>query len=196
MIRQSTFYPLFICGLVLTLLLAVGCQTPCSSLQPLNAKISTYRPGVKREQHSHNQVVLVGGCFDVFHYGHLTFLRAAKKLGDYLVVALESDESIRTYKKRNPFHGVQQRAEILASLDFVNEVLVLPPMKGDKDYIQLVKDIRPKVIAVTVGDPQFFNKQKQAELVGGQVKIVTSLLPGLSTTCIRRGTCEKDFFIP
>lgn len=50
------------------------------------------------------KIVLVGGCFDLLHYGHFTFLKNAKKEGDVLVVALESDEFILNQKKRKPVH--------------------------------------------------------------------------------------------
>ncbi len=59
-----------------------------------------------------SKIVLVGGCFDVLHYGHLEFLHEAKKQGKYLIVALEPDETIIKYKKRKPIHNQLQRAKI------------------------------------------------------------------------------------
>lgn len=172
--------------LMLVLLLSTGCEVPYTL--PKDPKISFYEPGVARE--AHGRVVLVGGCFDVLHYGHLKFLKAAKAIGDKLIVALEPDTSIQVYKKRSPIHTAEQRAEILASLSFVDEVMILPSMQGDKAYLQLVQDVHPAFIAVTAGDPQLANKQNQAALVGAQVSVVIPLLPELSTTCIRTGTCR------
>ncbi|MBI3343244.1 adenylyltransferase/cytidyltransferase family protein, partial [Candidatus Gottesmanbacteria bacterium] len=58
--------------------------------------------------------ILVGGCFDLLHYGHIRFLEEAKKLGDHLVVALESDENVRRMKgEGRPIHTQAQRKEML-----------------------------------------------------------------------------------
>ena len=57
--------------------------------------------------------VLVGGCFDLIHYGHIVFLKEARKQGDYLIVALESDDNVKKYKGENrPVHKQSERAEM------------------------------------------------------------------------------------
>lgn len=130
-------------------------------------------------------IVLVGGCFDLLHFGHIKFLEEAKKQGDILFVALESDEKIKKLKgKDRPIHSQEQRAEMLSALEFVNLVICLPLMKNDKDYFDLVKKVRPDIIAVTKSDPQLKNKQKQAKEIGAKVKIVTSHLKTPSTSVI------------
>ena len=99
------------------------------------------------------KVVLVGGCFDILHYGHIYFLKKAKKLGDFLIVALESDENTRKLKgPKRPIHTQKQRAEMLESLRFVDKVIALPPMKSDADYERLVRQVNPNIIAITAGD--------------------------------------------
>ncbi|MGB9883489.1 MAG: adenylyltransferase/cytidyltransferase family protein [Microgenomates group bacterium] len=125
--------------------------------------------------------VLIGGCFDLLHYGHLQFLKKAKEIGEFLIVALESDDFIRKYKKREPIHTQDERAEILASLVMVDLVIKLPLFSKDDDYFQMVKNIHPKIIAATAGDPQLENKKKQIENLGGQLKIVIDLLKRFST---------------
>ena len=130
------------------------------------------------------KTVLVGGCFDIIHYGHWQFLKKAKKEGNFLMVALESDEFIKKNKKRRPFHNQRQRAKILASFSMVDLVILLPFFKKDEDYFNLVKIIKPKIIAVTEGDSQLKNKKKQAEEVGASLKIVTPLVKNFSTTKI------------
>ncbi len=127
------------------------------------------------------KTVLVGGCFDLLHFGHLTFLRNAKQAGDFLIVALESDEFIKKYKKRDPIHLQEQRAEILASIKYVDLVIKLPLFKSDKEYYDLVERIKPSLIAVTEEDKQIRNKRKQAKLVGAKVAIVSSLVKNLSS---------------
>lgn len=131
------------------------------------------------------QTVLVGGCFDLLHYGHLTFLKSAKALGDCLIIALESDQSISQSKGSPPIHTQQQRAEILAALNCTDYILLLPPLKGYAGYLQLVQDIRPNFLAVTKGDPQTPNKHLQARTVGAQVVEVNVLIEGLSSSLIR-----------
>ncbi len=125
--------------------------------------------------------VLVGGCFDLLHFGHFTFLKKAAAAGDKLIIALEPDEFIKKKKKRKPIHNQQQRAEILKSLRFVDEVILLPFFKKDDDYFQLIEKIRPDIVAVTAGDPHIKNKIEQAKKIGATVKVVTPLLKGYST---------------
>ncbi|MCS7093003.1 MAG: adenylyltransferase/cytidyltransferase family protein [Patescibacteria group bacterium] len=127
------------------------------------------------------KIVLVGGCFDLIHYGHLQFLKKAKDQGEVLIIALEPDEFIRKRKNRNPFHSQKERAEILASFYFVDLVILLPLFRSDDDYLELVKRVKPRVIAVTRGDEKLNNKKSQAGWVGAQVKIVTNRLRKFST---------------
>lgn len=129
-------------------------------------------------------VVLVGGCFDILHYGHISFLKSAKKLGDSLVVALESDENVKRRKgPTRPIHSQKQRKEILESIRFVDTVIALPTMEKDADYLALVQKIRPSIIAITEGDEYKSHKEKQAGTVGATVieipKIHTHSTSGL-----------------
>jgi rfaE bifunctional protein nucleotidyltransferase chain/domain len=115
-------------------------------------------------------IVLVGGCFDLLHFGHIHFLKQAKSHGNWLVVALESDENVRRMKgDARPIHTQAQRKEMLESLSFVDEVILLPPMHGDPDYYELVQKIKPAVIAVTEGDAAIIKKTQQAKEVGARL---------------------------
>src|SRR5512141_2071319 len=78
--------------------------------------------------------VVAGGCFDILHYGHFTFLSNAKKEGDCLIVILESDKFIKKHKNRQPIHSQFQRAEILAALEFVDLVVKIPLFASDREY--------------------------------------------------------------
>lgn len=105
-----------------------------------------YSPQRDRE----TKVVLVGGCFDILHYGHICFLKKARALGNHLVVALESDENTKKLKgPKRPIHTQKQRAEILKSLTFVDKVISLPPIPN---YQKLVLKVHPSIIAITQGD--------------------------------------------
>lgn len=128
------------------------------------------------------KIVLVGGCFDILHIGHITFLEKAKAEGDVLIILLESDESIRKSKgMERPINNVGDRAKILSSLKFVDLVLTLPEM-SDQSYDDLVKRIKPDVIATTKGDKLVSHKIRQAKLVGAKLKYVTGMVKDSSTT--------------
>lgn len=129
-------------------------------------------------------IVLAGGCFDVFHYGHYVFLKKARAHGDCLVILLESDEFIEKKKKRQPIHTQSQRAEILSAVRFVDVIIKLPYLHNDSSYKEVVKAISPRVIAVTQGDTQMENKEMQAREIGAEVKVVTELLSPFSTSHI------------
>ncbi len=114
--------------------------------------------------------VLVGGCFDLLHFGHIKFLEEAKKSGDYLVVALESDENVRRTKgETRPIHTQEQRKAMLESLTCVDEVIMLPPTQGDRDYYELVRKVKPSIIAITEGDRRKVKKHEQASEVGARL---------------------------
>lgn len=120
--------------------------------------------------------VLVGGCFDFIHFGHISFLKQAKAFGDYLIVALESDENVRNTKgDMRPIHTQEQRKQMLEALAFVDEVIALPPMKTDVAYYNLVMDVKPAVIAITEGDPIQDKKQEQAQKIGAELVVIPKI---------------------
>ena len=130
--------------------------------------------------------VLVGGCFDLIHFGHLKFLEAAKKEGDFLIVALEPDEFIKKHKRKLPVHIQLERAEILSNLNMVDLIILLPLFGSNNDYLSLVKKISPSIIGVTEGDGQIENKRKQAKEIGAEVREVVINLKNFSTRNIAK----------
>jgi FAD synthetase len=113
------------------------------------------------------KVVLVGGCFDILHYGHIHFLKKAKALGDYLIVALESDKNIKRLKgESRPIHNQSQRRKLLESLHLADQVIILADEMKDENYMKFINIISPDIIAITKGDPITAKKQKQADAVG------------------------------
>ncbi len=138
-----------------------------------------------KSRFKNKRTVLVGGCFDVFHFGHLQFLKKAKEQGDYLIVLLESDDFIRRRKKRVPVHNQNERAEILNSNESVDLVVKISPIQ-DKEYWSFVQQISPEVIAVTKGDKYINEKKRQAESVGGELKVVTPHIKDFSSTKITK----------
>ncbi|MBI2599806.1 adenylyltransferase/cytidyltransferase family protein [Candidatus Daviesbacteria bacterium] len=133
----------------------------------------------------HNKIVLVGGCFDVLHPGHIFFLEKAKKMGDFLVVILESDEKIKRIKGNNrPIYSQKERAVMLKALNAVDKVVLLPFIDEEKEYDKVVGKIKPDIIATTQGDPSLTHKQRTAKLTGAKLKIATRLIKDYSTTNI------------
>ena len=91
-----------------------------------------------------DKITLANGCFDVFHVGHVRYLHAAKQLGGRLVVAINSDDSVRKLKgEGRPVMPADERAEILAALADVDTVLIF----DEPDVRALVREIRPDVHA-------------------------------------------------
>lgn len=89
-------------------------------------------------------VTLANGCFDLLHVGHVRYLHAAKQLGGRLVVAINSDQSVRDLKGNDrPLMPSEERAEILASLADVDAIVVFP----ERDVRALIREIRPDVQA-------------------------------------------------
>jgi rfaE bifunctional protein nucleotidyltransferase chain/domain len=132
------------------------------------------------------RIVLAGGCFDILHIGHVNFLSEAKKMGDTLVVLLENDEKVKSLKGRNrPIFTQEIRAEMLSALVCVDLVVVLPMMENDSDYINLVTKIKPDIIAVTENDPLIEKKKRQAESVGGELKVIP-FVKTLSTSALAK----------
>lgn len=129
------------------------------------------------------KIVLAGGCFDILHIGHITFLENAKKAGDVLILLLESDKAIKLLKgEKRPINNQKNRAKILSSVEFVDLVVVLDKPFKTEDYKKLVTEIKPDIIAVTAGDPNLQEKKSQAKEAGGIVKIVLKKIPEHSTT--------------
>jgi FAD synthetase len=132
------------------------------------------------------RVVLAGGCFDILHIGHVRFLSEAKKMGDYLVVLLESDQKVRKLNGKNrPIFDQEVRAEMLSTLACVDLVVLLPMMEYDGDYLSLVMKIKPNIIAVTENDARIEKKRHQAETVGGELRVIPSVKT-LSTSALAK----------
>lgn len=130
-------------------------------------------------------IVLVGGCFDILHPGHVFFLEKAKKAGDKLVVFLESDQKVRELKGINrPVHTQIDRAKVLAALRAVDYVVLLPYIKNETEYDELVGKIKPDVIAATIKDANTSHHQRSAKKVGAKFKLVARVIDDHSTSSL------------
>jgi D-glycero-beta-D-manno-heptose 1-phosphate adenylyltransferase len=115
-------------------------------------------------------ITLANGCFDFLHVGHVRYLHAAKKLGGRLVVAINSDESVRALKgDSRPLMPAEERAEIIAALADVDAVVIFP----EHDVRALIREIRPDIQAKGTDYTAESVPERDAVIeYGGRVEIV------------------------
>lgn len=134
------------------------------------------------------RVVFTNGCFDLLHQGHARYLAAARKLGDALVVGVNSDASVRRIKgERRPLLPEDERAELIASLECVDLVVIFP----EDDPGRLIAAIKPKFLVKGADWPK--DKvigRETVEALGGQV-ISLPLVAGRSTSKIIETILER-----
>jgi rfaE bifunctional protein nucleotidyltransferase chain/domain len=97
---------------------------------------------VERAKGEGNKIVFTNGCFDLIHIGHVRYLREAKALGDILIVALNTDQSVSRLKPSRPIVPESQRAEVVASLEMVDYVTLF---QEDTPY-DLIAFLKPDVL--------------------------------------------------
>lgn len=134
-----------------------------------------------RRIYNKKKIVFTNGCFDILHVGHVRYLQEAARLGDILVVGLNSDESVRRLKgAERPVNSEADRAEILASLKCVSYVVMF---EEDTPY-NLIEKLQPDVL-VKGGDykPEEVVGKDIVEARGGCLKLI-SFVEGKSTTNI------------
>ena len=127
------------------------------------------------------KIVTTNGCFDVLHIGHIRYLKVAKKLGDVLIIGLNTDSSVKQYKgDKRPLMPEDERAEMLSALEFVDYIVKF----SERDPRNLLDAIKPD-IHVKGGDykmEQIIEKDV-VEKNGGKV-VLLPLVHGKSTTNI------------
>ena len=134
---------------------------------------------IERRREAGQRVVFTNGCFDVLHAGHVTLLDKAADEGDFLVVAINSDESTRRYKgPTRPINGELDRARVLSGLEAVGAVVIYE----DDTPVRLIRMYRPDVLAK--GGEYSEDRIPGASYVksiGGRV-VQIPMVPGLSST--------------
>jgi rfaE bifunctional protein nucleotidyltransferase chain/domain len=128
------------------------------------------RRQVQRWRQAGEHITLANGCFDLLHVGHVRYLHAAKELGGRLIVAINSDDSVRSLKgEGRPLMPAEERAEILAALSDVDAVVIFP----ERDVRALISEIRPDVQAKgTDYTPDNVPEADTVREYGGEVAIV------------------------
>lgn len=127
------------------------------------------------------RVIMTNGCFDLLHAGHVTYLQQARALGDRLIVAVNSDASVRQLKgKTRPINAVQQRMQVLAALACVDWVVEFTEETPERLYCKILPDV------IVKGGDYRPDQVAGADCVvkaGGEVKILT-FVDGVSTTAM------------
>lgn len=128
------------------------------------------RRRVRAWRRAGERVTLANGCFDVLHVGHIRYLHAARGLAHKLVVAVNSDTSVRSLKGAGrPVMPAEERAEILAALTDVDAVVIFP----EKDVRAIIREIRPDFHAKgTDYTAENVPERDEVEACGGLVAIV------------------------
>ncbi len=134
------------------------------------------------------KVVFTNGCFDLIHPGHTRLIAEARKLGDVLVVAVNSDASIRGLDKgpERPIFSQDERAEIVASLEAVDYVTIFETVS----VLPVVTRMLPSVLVkgATWGPDEIVGREV-VEAAGGLV-ISIPVVPGFSTTSIAQAAAR------
>jgi len=141
------------------------------------------RRRVEEWRRAGDRVILANGGFDLLHVGHVRYLRGAKELGGKLVVAINSDESVRALKgEGRPIMPVDERAEMVAALEDVDAVVIFPEM----DVRTIIREIRPDIQAK--GTDYTAESVPERDVVaeyGGRVEIVGDAKNHSSSEIIR-----------
>jgi rfaE bifunctional protein nucleotidyltransferase chain/domain len=132
-----------------------------------------------REKRNGKRVVFTNGGFDLLHPGHIHSLQAARGLGDFLIVGINSDESMRVLKgEGRPLIPEQERAEILANLECVDGVVIFDELTPKTVIAALLPDVLVK--GSDWPENQIVGRE-EVERAGGKVVLVPNV-PGYSTT--------------
>ena len=151
-----------------------GAATKLLSRQELATRAASWRLAGKR-------IAFTNGCFDLLHSGHLSLLREARKLGDVLVLAINSDASIRRLKgEERPLVGQIERAALLAALDCVDAVTIFE----EDTPLETIQSVAPHVL-IKGADYKIEQVvgREFVEACGGRVALV-QLVPDKSTTAL------------
>ena len=134
------------------------------------------------------RIVFTNGCFDLLHPGHTRYLYAARNLGDYLVVAVNTDRSVKAIKgEHRPIQSQDERTELLAALSFVDAVVLF----DEDNPLNIVRHLLPNVL-VKGGDwteDQIIGAD-EVKQAGGVVKSLP-FVTGYSTTAIIESIRDK-----
>ena len=155
-------------------------NTKEKTIQSLHS-IDKLMPIIEQAKLENKKIVMTNGCFDILHAGHVSYLKEAAKLGNILIVAINSDTSVSKLKgKSRPINPLEMRATVLSSLSAVDYVISFEEDTPEKLYELVLPDILVK------GSDYSKEEIAGADIItnnGGMVKLI-DLVEGFSTTSI------------
>ncbi|MED5585768.1 MAG: phosphoribosylglycinamide formyltransferase [Verrucomicrobiota bacterium] len=141
------------------------------------------------------RLVFTNGCFDLLHVGHVRYLSEARALGDALVVAINSDQSVRSLKGAGrPLNSADDRAEVLLGLESVDRVVVFDSIRATA----LIEEVRPHIYAKggDYTEESLDHEERTALLEAGSTIRILSEVEGKSTTALLASAGEKSTIDP
>lgn len=141
------------------------------------------------QRKAHRRIVFTNGCFDLMHAGHVSYLSAARRQGDRLVVGLNSDLSVRAIKgAARPIVTQAMRAQVLEALECVDYITLF----DDPDPLTLILAVQPDVLVKGAdwAEAQIVGA-REVKSAGGDV-VRVPLVPGISTSEIIRRILEMN----
>jgi len=142
-------------------------------------KLTSLVKAINKEKRKGNKIVFTNGCFDLLHVGHTRYLKDARKLGDVLVLGVNSDASVRRLKgPARPIVNEKERAELLAEFPFIDYIVIF----GEDTPVRTIKAIVPDFL-VKGGDwpVEKIVGNEIVKAAGGKVRSMP-LVPGRSTS--------------
>jgi glycerol-3-phosphate cytidylyltransferase len=133
------------------------------------------------------KIVYTSGTFDLIHIGHLNVIKRSKALGDYLIVAVSTDELVESYKKHRPIIGLEERAELVRHLRCVDQVVIQDELFSRKLMLKHGVNI------MTIGSDWMYRFHEGLECAKNDPQIEVAFLPytnEVSTTVIRKAVVD------
>jgi len=144
------------------------------------ADLPAWRAGVRARG---KRLVVTNGCFDLLHLGHVTYLEAARNLGDLLLIGVSGDDSVRQLKGANrPLNDEQDRAAVLAALESVSGVCIFAEKRATRFLTLAQPDIYVKGGDYTL-ETLDQEERRTVEQAGGKIVLIP-FVPGKSTTAL------------
>jgi len=144
------------------------------------ADLPAWRAGVRARG---KRLVVTNGCFDLLHLGHVTYLEAARNLGDLLLIGVSGDDSVRQLKGANrPLNDEQDRAAVLAALESVSGVCIFAEKRATRFLALAQPDIYVKGGDYTL-ETLDQEERRTVEQAGGKIVLIP-FVPGKSTTAL------------
>ena len=133
-------------------------------------------------------VVFTNGCFDILHAGHVQYLEAAREKGDFLILALDTDDAVRKLKgKGRPINSLKFRMKVMAALECVDAVTWF----SNANPLPLIKKLKPRIL-VKGGDWKIQTILGYEEVTGWGGKVFSlPFLKGKSTTGLIETICNR-----